>query len=162
MSTIKVTFDDKDDTQPTTDPRRKWTDDDANELKSVVNVHADDLDTHEHDLDLVEREVVTQTQTITSAASITPDTDYYDCTQVLAQGEDLTINAPSGSPVGNDAHVIKIKDDGTSRALTWNGIFRAMGVTIPTATTISKQLYVSVVWNAIDIKWDVVSVIEEA
>jgi len=39
-----ITYTDKDDTQPTSDQRRRWTDDDANEVKVVVNTNRSDSD----------------------------------------------------------------------------------------------------------------------
>jgi len=97
----------------------------------------------------------------TSSATITPastDTQY----NVTALATNATIAAPSGSPVNGQKVIIRIKDDGTSRTLSWNAIYRALGVTIPTATTISKTLYVGIVYHAVDVKWDVIAVAEEA
>jgi len=39
-----ITYTNKDDTQPDSDPRRRWTDDDANEVKTVVNTNRADSD----------------------------------------------------------------------------------------------------------------------
>lgn len=96
-----------------------------------------------------------------SASSLTPDYTSYDqyCYTALAAG--LTINAPTNAADGQRL-VFRIKDDGTSRALTWNAIFRAVGVTIPTATTISKTVYVGAIYNAAETKWDVVAVAQVA
>ena len=73
-----------------------------------------------------------------------------------------TIAAPTGSPVQSQSLVFRFKDDGTARGITWNAIFRAIGVTLPTTTTASKLLYVGCKYNSTDTKWDVVSVQEEA
>jgi len=46
--------------------------------------------------------------------------------------------------------------------LTYNVIFRAMGVTLPTTTVISKTLYLGCRYNVADTKWDVIAVGQEA
>ena len=58
--------------------------------------------------------------------------------------------------------IIRIKDDGSAAPLTWNAIFRAIGVTLPSTTTSSKIIYVGCIYNDTDTKWDVIAVKEEA
>lgn len=58
--------------------------------------------------------------------------------------------------------LIRIKDNGTERALTWNSIYRAIGVELPTTTTAGKTLYIGCKYNSADSKWDVLAVGEEA
>lgn len=74
----------------------------------------------------------------------------------------ITINAPTGSPVQGDKLIFRIKDNGTSRTLTWNAIYRAIGVTLPTSTTVSKTLYVGAIYNSTDTKWDIIAISQEA
>lgn len=100
--------------------------------------------------------------TTTSTSSLTIDTSTTDMYTVTALAAAMTINAPTGSPVQGRKLTIRIKDNGTARALTWNAIFRAIGVTLPTTTTISKTLYVGFIYNSTDTKWDCVAVNEEA
>lgn len=105
---------------------------------------------------------------LVTAASYTTDTgsslDVSTCDQfeITAQAGALLFNAPGGTPVGGQKLIIRIKDNGTSRALTYNAIFRAIGVTLPTATTISKTTYMGFIYNATDTKWDCVAVATEA
>lgn len=73
-----------------------------------------------------------------------------------------TFGAPSGTPTQGQKLMIRIKDDATPRALTWNAIFRAIGVTLPTTTVASKTHYVGCVYNSTDSKWDVLAVGVEA
>ena len=40
--------------------------------------------------------------------------------------------------------------------------YRAVGVTLPTTTVINKTLYLGLVYNATDTKWDVIGVAQEA
>jgi len=97
----------------------------------------------------------------TSASSLTPDYTSYDQYCYTALAENLTINAPMNVADGQRL-IYRFKDNGTSRILTWNAIFRAVGVTVPTATTISKTAYIGTIYNAAETKWDVVAVAEVA
>ncbi|MEO0075986.1 MAG: hypothetical protein ABIK31_07820, partial [candidate division WOR-3 bacterium] len=57
-----------------------------------------------------------------------------------ALAANLTINNPTGSPVLGDVLVILIKDDGTSRNLTFGSGYKPMGQALPTATTAGKTM----------------------
>ena len=54
--------------------------------------------------------------------------------------------------------LIRIKDNGTARALTYDTQYRAFGVTLPTTTVISKTLYIGGTWNVTDTKLDIIAV----
>jgi hypothetical protein len=100
--------------------------------------------------------------TTTSTSSLTVNSGTTDQYTVTALAAALTINAPSGSPQDGQSLMIRIKDNGTARALTWDSSFRALGATIPTTTVISKTLYVGAKYNSADSKWDVLVVGQEA
>lgn len=93
--------------------------------------------------------------TTASASSITPSGSFYTVTALAAAA---TINLPAGTPVSGQTLLLRFKDNGTARALTWDAGYRAVGVTIPTTTVISKVLYVGAIYNSQDSKWDVISV----
>jgi len=105
---------------------------------------------------------------IISAASYTTDTgtslDVSTADQfvITAQAGALLFNAPGGTPVEGQKLIIRIKDNGTARALTYNAVFRAMGVALPSTTVISKTLYMGFIYNSTDTKWDLVAVAQEA
>jgi hypothetical protein len=101
---------------------------------------------------------------LSSSASgdISPDVSAADIYVRTALAAAAAINSPSGTPVQGEKLIFRVKDDGTSRTLTWNAIYRAIGVTIPTATTISKTTYVGAIYNATDTKWDVIAATTEA
>lgn len=99
---------------------------------------------------------------VASTASLTINADDYESAVVTALAANLTINAPTGTPInGQTTLLFRIKDNGTSRTLTFNAVFRAIGVTLPAATTIGKTMYIGAIWNGTDSKYDVVSVNEE-
>lgn len=63
----------------------------------------------------------------------------------------------SGAPVNGQILRIRIKDDGTARALVFDSNFRAgTDLTLPSTTVISKTLYLGFIWNATDSKFDLV------
>lgn len=77
---------------------------------------------------------------------------------VTALAENATIAVPTGTPVEGQGLTFRIKDNGTGRTLTWNAIYRVIGVTLPTSTTAGKELYVNCAYNAVAAKWDVLSI----
>lgn len=81
---------------------------------------------------------------------------------VTAQAGALLFNAPGGTPVEGQKLIIRIKDNGTARALTWNSVFRAMGTALPSTTVLSKTLYLGLIYNITDTKWDLVASAQEA
>jgi hypothetical protein len=88
--------------------------------------------------------------------SVTIAADSVDMFVITAQAGALLFNAPSGTPTQGQMLLIRIKDNGTARALTWNAIWRSGDVTLPTTTTINKTLYMEFLYNTTDSKWDIV------
>lgn len=97
-----------------------------------------------------------------SSGTPTPNADTQDVYKVTALATNATFAAPSGTPTDGQQLIIGIKDDGTSRTLAFNAIYAAVGVTLPTATTINKQIYLGLIYNAGATKWHVVGVTVEA
>jgi hypothetical protein len=97
-----------------------------------------------------------------SAASLTPDISAADVYAYTALAANLTINAPTGTPVDGDKLIFRLLDNGTSRTLTWNATYTVIGVTLPTATTINKTTYVGCIYNANNTRWDVIAVTTQA
>lgn len=95
-------------------------------------------------------------------STLTADADNKDMIIVTALAQNLTIAAPTGTPVNGQALLYRIKDNGTSRTLSWNAVFRGIGVTPPTSTTASKTMYVSARYNSLDTKWDILSIGRES
>ena len=111
---------------------------------------------------LTNKRMTSRVSTIASSATPTPNADTDDIYTVTALTTGATFGAPSGTPTEGQKLIIRIKDDGTSRSLAWNSIYRIIGTTLPIATAISKTLYVGCIYNNTDTKWDVVSVAQEA
>lgn len=101
---------------------------------------------------------------ITSATSYTTDTgtsldvSTTDIFVITAQAGALKFNNPSGTPVAGERFVIRIKDDGTARALTYDTQYRASSdLALPTTTTVSKTLYMLLIYNSTDTKFDLLA-----
>jgi hypothetical protein len=105
---------------------------------------------------LTGRGVITATSTATLTTN--SDTTYQSC--LTAQAEALTIANPTGTPFNGQDLIVRVKDNGTARAITFGAQFRAIGTALPTTTTISKTLYICALWNAADSKWDTVNHLE--
>ena len=93
-------------------------------------------------------------QSVTSAATVTPNANSDDLVDITAQAVALTLAAPSGTPVNGQVIEIRIKDNGVVRAITCNAIYRAFGLALPTSTTAGKTIYASCVYNSAAVKWD--------
>ena len=101
--------------------------------------------------------------TTTTGTTITPDGTKAQY-NVTALASATTIAAPSGTPTDGQKLIIRFKDNGTARGLTWtvtSGAYRAIGVTLPTTTVLSKVLYIGCIYNAQDTFWDVIAVAEQ-
>lgn len=92
--------------------------------------------------------------TVTSASTITPDagSDGYSVTALAAP---LTIANPTGTWADQQGYVIRLKDDGTARALTFGSNYQAVGITLPTTTVATKIMYIGFIYNAAAAKFDV-------
>ena len=97
-----------------------------------------------------------------SSATLTVDSDTTEFAVLTAQAAALTIAAPTGTPVEGQKLIIRVKDDGSARGITFNAIFRAIGITLPTTTVASKTTYLGFVYNSTDTKWDAIAVKTEA
>lgn len=124
-----------------------------------------------HDTDHVVTPTATQTLTnkrvtrrITSEASSatpTPNADTTDQYQLTALAVAAEFGAPTGTPTDGQFLIIRVKDNGTARALTWNAIYRdGDDVELPTTTVLGKTMYLGFVYHNTDSKWDLVAFVD--
>jgi hypothetical protein len=104
---------------------------------------------------------------ITGAAggTITPTGATADQYEITALGAAATFAIPSGTPTDGQKLIIRMKDDGVARGLTWTtsaGGYRALGFTLPTTTVASKVLYIGCVYNSQDSFWDVMTAVQQS
>lgn len=100
------------------------------------------------------------TPRIITATSYTTDTgtslniDNCDEFDVTAQAGALKLNNPSGTPVNGQKLIVRIKDNGTARALTYDTQFRASSdLALPSTTVSGKILYLGFIYDSTDSKW---------
>lgn len=90
-----------------------------------------------------------------SGSAPAPDADSYDVFCITALAIDCALGAPTGTPTNGQTLVVRIKDNGTARALSFNAIYRfSTDVPAPTTTVLSKTIYLGFMYNAFDSKWD--------
>jgi hypothetical protein len=100
-------------------------------------------------------------QTVVSSATVTA-LSTNDIVTITAQAVGLTLANPTGAFAEGQALIIRIKDNGTARSITYGSDYRAIGVTLPTTTVLSKTTYLGIIFNDTDTKWDVVGVTTQA
>lgn len=97
-------------------------------------------------------------QNVTSSSTLTPNSTNDEVVNITVLATNVTIAAPSGTPVNGQEIKFRITDDATPRTITWNAIYRGVGLTLPSTTVALVPLYVEAVYNSWDVKWDVVRV----
>ncbi len=127
-------------------------------LISVEGVTVVDVSTTQT---LTNKFITPQLQSVGDAGgTLTPVSLTNDMVIATALSQATTIAAPTGSPVQGEKLIVRLKDNGTARALTWNSIYRAgTDILLPSTTTLSKTLYCAFIYNSTDTKWDLVGVV---
>lgn len=113
---------------------------------------------------LSNKRIVPRVSTEASSATPTINTDNVDAhsiTALAAAISSMTTNL-TGTPNNFDKLIIRIKDNGTARAITWGASFEAKGMALPTTTVISKVLTVGFIWDSVSSKWGCVASSQEA
>ena len=97
--------------------------------------------------------------TIVSSATPTINTDNCDVVTITALAAAITSMTTnlSGTPSNFDTLIVRIKDDGSNRAITWGASFVAKGVALPTTTTASKLLTVGFIYDTVAATWGCVA-----
>lgn len=96
-------------------------------------------------------------------ATLTPNIDDYNIYELNAQAGALTIANPAGTPNDGDVIIIRIKDNGTARAITYgNAYTNISGLDSLATTVISKWSVLGIVYNATAAKYQIVSISTEA
>ena len=104
----------------------------------------------------ITKRVVTTTNDATAVIDVTITDDY----ELTAMSADTAFSL-SGTATDGQQIILRFKDDGTTRALTFTGI-TAIGVTLPTTTTVSKWHYVGIKYNLSATAWHAIAYAVEA
>lgn len=113
---------------------------------------------------LTNKRVTPRVGTVASSATPTINTDNVDMFTITAQAAAITSFTTnlSGTPTTGQTLLIRIKDNGTARAITWWASFAARWEDLPTTTVISKYLYVLFLWNEVTSTRDCLSSAQES
>jgi hypothetical protein len=104
----------------------------------------------------ITQRVVTTTDDATAVIDIDV-TDVYELSAVANATEFTT----TGTPTDGQKLIIRLKDAGVAKALTWTG-FTAIGVTLPATTTAGKWHYIGATYNLAATAWHAIAVSTQA
>jgi len=112
---------------------------------------------------LTNKRITPRVQSVADAATVTPNADTNDAVDITAIAQAFAINNPSGTPVNFQELTIRIKDDSTPRAITWDAGYVPCGVALPTTTSSSKIMINKFIYNTANAlnKWMLVSSVVE-
>lgn len=105
---------------------------------------------------------IMRVQSISSAASITPDADITDLVDITALAVAASIEAPTGEPQNGARLMFRIKDAGSSRSLSWAGVYASGGLPLPSATVPGKTMHLGFLFNSNTAKWALIASLTEA
>lgn len=97
----------------------------------------------------------------TTLTTLTPDVDNYDEFVLTAQASGLTIANPIGTPYNGQIIAIRLKDNGTARAVSFGSDYVFLGTTY-TTTTLGKVSILAARWSSDRNKWEIFASITEA
>jgi hypothetical protein len=101
--------------------------------------------------------------TTASTATLTPDISAANIYELSAQAAALTIANPAGTPNDGDIFIIRIKDNGTARAIGFGTAYaNVSGLDLITTTVINKWSYIGIQYNTAAAKWHIISISTEA
>jgi hypothetical protein len=102
--------------------------------------------------------------TITSSATPSINTNSYDAVTITALATNITsmTSSLSGSPSNFSRLIMRIKDDGSARSITWGASFASRGATLPSTTVAGKVTNLGFLYNTVTSTWDCVAVAQEA
>jgi hypothetical protein len=104
------------------------------------------------------------TQSVADAATITPNANTDANVDITAIAQAFTIANPTGTPTNFQKLLIRIKDNGTARGISWGTSYVAGGVTLPLTTVLSKIMTLGFIYNTANAlnKWQLVALSQEA
>jgi len=99
----------------------------------------------------ITKRVVTTTDDATAVIDVDV-TDVYELTAIA----NATVFTLTGTPTDGQNLIVRYKDAGTTKGLTWTG-FTALGIDLPTDTTAGKWEYVGVQYNSGASAWHAIA-----
>jgi len=112
---------------------------------------------------LTNKRINSRVTSIVSSAVPTINTDNCDAVDITALAAAITsmTTSLSGTPTNFQKLIIRIKDNGTARAIAWGASYASMGGTLPTTTVLGKVTTVGLIYNTTTSIWGCVAVSQE-
>jgi hypothetical protein len=109
---------------------------------------------------LEQKRITRRIETLTDAATVTPDCDNYDGGVLATVSQTTTIANPTGTPTDTQLYLLRIKSSAV-RTLAFGTQFRgSTDLALPSATTGSSKTERHLFeWHAGDSKWDIIATI---
>lgn len=97
-------------------------------------------------------------ETIDTLVTLTPSKAIHQYNLTNQESSLAIVNPNIIGFLDGQSLMLRIKDNGIARAITWGDKYRGIGVTLPNTTSAGKTLYIGAKWNAVDGKFDILSV----
>jgi len=99
--------------------------------------------------------------TFDSSAEPSINTNNYDACNITALAVPITSMSTNltGIPLNFQKLIIKITDNGDTKAINWGNKFKSMGVILPTSTVMSQSLIVGFIYDSLTSQWGCVAVV---
>ncbi len=109
---------------------------------------------------LTNKRVTPRVTTITSSATPAVNTDACDAVTITALATNITSMTSSltGTPNNFDKLIIRIKDDGSPRTISWGASFQSGGTNLPVLTVTSKPMDIGFIFDSVLAAWSCVAV----
>jgi len=110
---------------------------------------------------LTNKRITQRVVTTTDDATAVIDIDTTDVYELSAIANNTTFST-TGTPTDGQKLVIRWKDAGVSKTITWDAVFVAIGITLPTSSTAGKWQYVGCQYNSGAAKWHAIALSTQA
>ena len=129
-------------------------------LTSATNTFPTSVATLTGTQTLTNKRITKRVVTTTDDATAVIDVDVTDVYELSAVAN-ATVFTLTGTPTDGQTLIVRCKDAGAGKGLTWTG-FTAVGVILPTTTVASKWHYVGCIYNSAASQWQAIAVVQEA
>jgi len=110
---------------------------------------------------LTNKRITQRVATTTDDATAVIDIDAVDVYELTAVANATTLST-TGTPTDGQKLIIRLKDAGVAKWLTWDAIFVEIGISLPAITVAGKRMYIGATYNAWASKWHCISYSLEA
>lgn len=119
----------------------------------VMAVEGVDVVTVSRSQTLTNKRVAPRIGSTASSATPSIDADAYDQYNITALAAAISGVTVTGTPTDGQKLLVRIKDNGTARAISWGSSFVASGVALPTTTAAGKTHLIGFIYDSVAAKW---------